>query len=1428
MRGRNPFPRYPLVFLAGLILILGSSQGLAQEFISEGGTRDYDNTLEIGDPISGGSGAYLFTMSLLDLNGPMELEFRLIYRTDLDQNILFGFLPFGFWFSPLSSAVTRVSLNGRLYSTFQLPNANTVSFKLVDGEWVLVDPDENVGFIRYVDNGSSTRFVMEETADFAYLMDPTEELVYVYEEFRNSEHRIKRILDRNGNQLIYSYLGNAARDQLPIRIEDGLGRSLDLVYDGQGRLVSVTDMAERQVTFGYNNNLLVSLTDPLGQVTRLSYEPNPGGLITGITLPAGNTPFQQAYAIAELNSSSVRRAVSQTDAFGNTTTFEYDADASVVAVRLPDGSESSYEHFSHHSLPSSIRDAAGNSATFEKSEREQLTAITDRVGERYLFAYDSESGKPASVTNPLGDTITRTYEAQQQTFFNPDKGEQIRFAFQNPTRTEYPDSTSEALAFDDRGNTLTAEDGNGEEWIYEYNTRGQVSKLINPAGGEIFYTYDEHGNLESERDTETGTTTFQYDNLNRLNRIVHPDNSTIDLTLDANDRLTMLTFEDNAQVTYSYDKNGSLLSITHPDGAQTSNQLDELDKVTSRTDADGNTTTYSYDSLNRINSITDANGNAVQYGYDLRGPLSEMSDGEGHTWRWTYDEELTLESEMTPQGNATTFDYNEVGWITAITDPLGNAGHLEYDSLGRVTSMRDRLDRATGYAYDGVGSVTNLTRPLIGTATFARDEIRQLTQLTDFMGHAWLFSSTPMGRLQSHTDPVGNQWTYRHDQRGRLAAIDYQTGESLIREFDVTGQEAAWRYSDGTEIAFEYDATGKLTETAGLRLEYSPAGQLVTTRHLLNGTAPSEKSAPTGNGEISFGGGYDPAGRLERVSYNNGSFEVLYSYDKRDLVTRVEDTLTNSFVELSYDDDGELVEIRRSNSIKTVFERDANARPTRILTEDAGKNRIAELQHTFNLEGEVTETTTTAPLEPGPSLERRTDQFAYDAASQVASEGYRYDGRGRLEASPFHSFTWDAASRIQRIDGLELSYNGLSDLTASTRDGATNQYFYNYALSNTPIMAERTASGGQFLRFYVWTPGGALLYGIDAAADNSPFFYHFDRMGSTLFLTDEVGAVTDSYAYSPYGIVVGHTGASDQPFTYVGQYGVKRLIDSIFMMGKRLYDAVSARFLSRDPIGLNLYDSASLNLYQYGGQDPVNSIDPLGEGTWNKDRTTFFSKTGRFVQTQQSQGNFLGGWKWVPYPKKKDNPSPQNPTPPRKQQKVDKKENNDAPVPQENPRETLQNSPEVTAPTTECKGISPPQVPVDQKPPNRATETKGGTSSSPTDSGSRIVNEVIRKLPAVPEALGKNPRSRFKATARTIGKIGGIASIGTDILAVVEVSLPTAQALLDQQRTMQDLGIDPHTVYPGRRRIGRAAGNTVSFFENLPIIGWLFKPSEKQ
>jgi RHS repeat-associated protein len=153
--------------------------------------------------------------------------------------------------------------------------------------------------------------------------------------------------------------------------------------------------------------------------------------------------------------------------------------------------------------------------------------------------------------------------------------------------------------------------------------------------------------------------------------------------------------------------------------------------------------------------------------------------------------------------------------------------------------------------------------------------------------------------------------------------------------------------------------------------------------------------------------------------------------------------------------------------------------------------------------------------------------------------------------------------------------------TSRSSGGANQTFIINYALTRPTVSIVR--QDGADLRYYIYLPDGKLLYSLEAS-DGSPRFYHFDEAGSTLFLTGDDGSITDSYAVTPYGEQVDHTGLSDNPFTFLGQYGVvQEGATGLYYMGFRYYDSVTARFLTRAP-GVEP-DLRHPNLYQYATSD---------------------------------------------------------------------------------------------------------------------------------------------------------------------------------------------------------------------------------------------------
>ena len=1025
------------------------------------------------------------------------------------------------------------------FAAVQLPKMHKLCFKKSGEEWVLCDPVQSEFGVVHTNNGSSTNYVLKESSDYLYLMDPIQERVYIFETFPTPglaiRGRLIRLQDRNGNQLIYAYAG--ADDEQATRIEDGLGRSLDLAYNDD-LVESVTDQGGRQVLFTYDfsaadndlNTTLRSVTDPLGQTTTFRYS---GGLqlqnqIASVERPQGNIPYTQTYEDRDLNGREITRVTSQQDALGNTTTLAYDANSNTVTVTRPDSATEVYEHYGHHSRPEAMTDAAGNTANFQKNDDEQMTAITDRLGDLTGFSYHPESGKLASVTNARGDTSSFTYTSQEQTF-----------TFYNLTRVDYPDGTSEEFAYDARGNSTAFTDLAGNTSMFTYNQRGQVLSVTHPVSsnggagtvptdnggppGVTTFTYNSDATLASGTDSDTGLTTYSYDAFKRPTQITHPDSSTTQIAYDLNDQITSISDENGQTTTFTYDGNGNVTKVTDAAGEDTEFTYDALDRIIDRTDRLGNTSTAAYDALGRVISLTDRSGVLTQFGYDLRNFLTGITRDE-KTLQIDYDKEGVPSSTTTPLGLTSQQQTDSLGFLSASTNPLDQTTSLTRDALNRPTAITDPLDRSTNYGYEARGLLSSVTAPVIGAATYEYDELGRLRKISDLNDQNWTFTQTPMGRTASLTDPLGNMWQYSYDSRGRRMETTYPDAVTLTRSYDGAGNLTGRAYSDGGLDSYSYDALNRITDGDGILFTYDVEGRAINTEN------------PGNN----FGATYDEAGRLKTLTYNNGAFTVTYDYDPDSgLLTKVSDSLTATEITFSYDEDFRPVGTQRPSGVDTTLTWDAASRLVRMQD-----GTILDLGYTYDAAGQMTEVEMTAPLDPADFLAAGVETFTYDAASQLTTTGYEYDARGRLTKAPGQSYGWDGASRLVGIDGTTLAYNGLDDLVTRSQSPGGLHYYYNDALLLGPIVAEQDEDSDEFLRYYVWTPGGRLLYMIDAQNGNKVYFYHFDRTGSTLALTDASGTVTDTYAYSPYGQRLQHTGTNPQPFTHSGRWGVRQEGDS--------------------------------------------------------------------------------------------------------------------------------------------------------------------------------------------------------------------------------------------------------------------------------------------
>ncbi len=144
------------------------------------------------------------------------------------------------------------------------------------------------------------------------------------------------------------------------------------------------------------------------------------------------------------------------------------------------------------------------------------------------------------------------------------------------------------------------------------------------------------------------------------------------------------------------------------------------------------------------------------------------------------------------------------------------------------------------------------------------------------------------------------------------------------------------------------------------------------------------------------------------------------------------------------------------------------------------------------------------------------------------------------------------------------------------------------------------------------------------------YYYHKDGLGSVVELTNSLGMVVKSCRYKSFGerVFLFELGSLHQTYTFTS-----REYDSesgFYYYRARYYDPKAGRFISRDPIGFQGWDT---NLFRYVGNNPVNWSDPLGLFEWANPFTYwggFFTGAGYFTRNYQDMrdANTIGADKY--------------------------------------------------------------------------------------------------------------------------------------------------------------------------------------------------------
>jgi RHS repeat-associated protein len=994
------------------------------------------------------------------------------------------------------------------------------------------------------------------------------------------------------------------------------------------RLTRLTDAGGNSFTFGYDaTHRSASITDTRGQTFTLTYHGTENRL-SGVRLDWSDDGGSHTSTVALAYDDSTGLLQSITDLSGLTTRFTYTPDGRLLVATDHDGVtlvSNTYEHYNGLGVSQDGDRLAtqrnGNDpdpfdpeAGVAFSYRSESVVRTDRLAREDMTAYDVR-GRTAWQLDRSGVRQDFTYDRNN----NPTE---VRRTLPGETSAKIASSSS----YDGRGNPLTRT----EFPALCIGGDGQATACVSDGscpdsscGSRTDMSYDIRNNLRSRTDHYGNATTFDYDAQDNLIREQDPAGNAVSHvystvgTGGAIRPLPTSTVDARGNVSVcTYDERGYLTTATGPLGGTTVHSYDDLGHRTSTTDPDGNKTCFTYDDGGRqLAQIEDCGrcvggssdgasctddagcpgggrcGLTTAMTYDAQGRLLTRTEPDGAVFRKSYTATGKLHEEIDPLGHAVRNEYDAEDRLVARLDPhpgdrpglppeTRTTAHT-YDTGDRLTEVRvydaghatcpgavENCLVAAQATYDSIGNLTGITDPLGAVTTWQHDLVNRVASETDGLGTV-RYAYDARGLLTSMTSAAGNQIGYSYDSAGRLMGVS-APGASISHVLDANGNRTTSRLGAAT-VTRSFDALDHMTARTDefgntVRYVYDPAGNIT---------------------ELVYPTDLDGDGQADRLSY---------TYDRLNRMKTATDWggRTTSY---SYDSAGKLSSVTLPDASTVAYTYDAARRLTGV-NDSLGGQTLFAATHALNAAGLRTSAQQTLPLEP--TFVNSTRTMTYGTANTLVSSGavtftYDADGNmltGTLQGTPI-TLAYNALNQlVGKTGGAVASFRYDADglRVESVKDGVARRFVYDVTPKYARLLEEQDSNGNVLARY---------SYGLGLVSRLGPEgmrVFHFDSGGNTVALASLAGAVTDRYAYDPYGQPAGGTGTSGNPFLYAGRDGVYDDGNGLLYMRARYYAPELMRFVQKDQVFTgSVEDPLSLNRYAYARGNPLLLSDPNGE-----------------------------------------------------------------------------------------------------------------------------------------------------------------------------------------------------------------------------------------
>lgn len=744
--------------------------------------------------------------------------------------------------------------------------------------------------------------------------------------------------------------------------------------------------------------------------------------------------------------------------------------------------------------------------------------------------------------------------------------------------------------------------------------RGRQRKVIQNNAIETSFDFSAINELMKVTDNSGFETNYIYDFAGRQTEIQHPDRGVISLKYNKAgnviEKSTSNLLPLGQKIVYDYDYN-RLVKVTYPQNPQ-NNVVYRYGKPIGDLLA-----TTSNNAVGRLLYQEDATGVQV-FAYGHMGELTKnlrsvAVAGYQSFWiftKWKYDSWNRLQEITYPDHEVVTYGYNTAGMlkevkgdIPNVTDPLngfivksiyyndyGERFRMEYGNLTTTTFEYDvrRRMNLLKHTFNGITAISN---------SYTYDALSNIKTITTQLPQSSLPSVNTIGGPVSHT--------YTYDNFNRLTdAIGRYTGAG-----DTTTPYLQQDYTLKMEYNEDHTIKRK-TQThqqgivAGYGAPVTDVRPVLKTSYVLD-----YEEYATGAFVAGSDYGYQQPHAVRKITEKPTLAGNIVSTDPRIKEKEIKYDANGNQTEIMQKVGEESISLRKNrwdeeNRLLSVDLRpdDKTSHPIAVYTYDAGGERIIkynmdrmDVASNGNESSEVANDN--VMIYPSGLIMGKLKEINTTSNAFVYTKHY-YIGSERVGAktgtSPQVGLGYPTGIiNVEMRPLTKPEVYPVSDATVGDAENFINQLYQGY-----PAPPQMSSINEPDFAPTTFTHALGVL-------PLSCFYFQSDYLGSSSYITDVTGKVTQHMEYLPFGETLAeeHINSNNSPFKFNGKEYDEETGN--YYYGARYYDPKFGIFISVDPLAEKYPEVSS---YAYCMNNPVNLVDPNGEDIYRYDK-----KSGEFI-----------------------------------------------------------------------------------------------------------------------------------------------------------------------------------------------------------------------